>query len=270
MFGLFACCLGVLLPLGQPAWADPPSDEARAQALFREGVERSRAEDWEAAIAAFQHARALVPRPAVLQNLAVALARAGRSAEALQVLDEYDRLAPTPTPEQAAALKELRDRLTVAHAEPAVSEPPASAPAAVAPNPGASVEPQATAPKPAETEEASPALTLPPPRIEALPDTQARRLEIAAWTTGGTAVVLSGLSLATWLVAGDRADCGDSCTADRHDEVRRLDWTAHVLWGSGAALAIGSGVLWWTAAHRERSKTQLTLSPNHVTLRLMF
>jgi hypothetical protein len=67
----------VSLGLGAAARAEPPV-LADARQLFAEGVEHARAGQWHLAVAAFEAAYALAPRPAVLFNLAAAQKRSGK------------------------------------------------------------------------------------------------------------------------------------------------------------------------------------------------
>jgi tetratricopeptide (TPR) repeat protein len=69
--------LTILLLAGAPAQAQP-GDLAEARQLFSEGVSHARAKQWELALAAFQAAYAIAPKPSVLFNLAAAQMRCGK------------------------------------------------------------------------------------------------------------------------------------------------------------------------------------------------
>jgi hypothetical protein len=74
-------CASILRPLagGRTSTAHAqPGDLAEARLLFSEGVNHARAKQWELALAAFQAAYAIAPRPAVLFNLAAAQMRCGK------------------------------------------------------------------------------------------------------------------------------------------------------------------------------------------------
>jgi hypothetical protein len=75
---LFAACLiCASLGLGTGARAEP-RELADARQLFAEGVEHARAGQWQLAVAAFEAAYAIAPRPAVLFNLAAAQKRSSK------------------------------------------------------------------------------------------------------------------------------------------------------------------------------------------------
>jgi hypothetical protein len=77
------------------------SDEA-AQQAFRTGVDAARQERWPDALAAFEKAYGLSPRPVVLINLAGAQVRTGRLVEAAK---SYHRILDDPASAETAAFK---------------------------------------------------------------------------------------------------------------------------------------------------------------------
>jgi tetratricopeptide (TPR) repeat protein len=99
------------------------SDEA-AQQAFRTGVDAARQERWPEALAAFERAYALSPRPVVLINLAGAHVRTGQLVEAAKnyrrVLDEapsgettaFKRAAAEVLPSVEARIPHVRLRAT--------------------------------------------------------------------------------------------------------------------------------------------------------------
>jgi len=93
---LSALLLGLTPP--PQATAEAPqtpsaASESSAKAFFLEGLEHSRAGRAAEAVLAFERSRALSERPSVLQNLAFALERVGRYADALDVVDRFFALA---------------------------------------------------------------------------------------------------------------------------------------------------------------------------------
>lgn len=88
------------------------ASESSAKALFLEGLEHSRAGRAAEAVLAFERSRALSERPSVLQNLAFALDRVGRYADALDVIDRFFALTDGDTRASGRAeLAALRDAL---------------------------------------------------------------------------------------------------------------------------------------------------------------
>ena len=85
-----------------------------ARALFTQGVERARSEQYEQAVDLFSRAQALRPAPAIAFNLANALVRLGRLVEATEQLRSTVRAAETAAEMRAVAestLAELTPRL---------------------------------------------------------------------------------------------------------------------------------------------------------------
>ncbi|WP_169791480.1 tetratricopeptide repeat protein [Sandaracinus amylolyticus] len=96
-----------LLPLALAAAIVIVSFPARAQVghvreRFREGVAAAEAGRWEAALEAFEEVYALHPAPAVLFNLAGALAQNGRLREAADAYRRFERDTPDPSLRAAA------------------------------------------------------------------------------------------------------------------------------------------------------------------------
>lgn len=74
---LAACALCAVLGLSQRVWADP-RELADARQMFVEGVAHARGGEWQLALAAFEAAYAIAPRPTLLFNLAAAQMRTGK------------------------------------------------------------------------------------------------------------------------------------------------------------------------------------------------
>ncbi len=81
---------------------DIEARNARARALFAEGVELSDASEWSEAASRFEQALELRDAPAIRYNLAVAYAELGRRAAAMAQLDRALRADDVPTGLQAS------------------------------------------------------------------------------------------------------------------------------------------------------------------------
>jgi hypothetical protein len=87
-----AAALTIAAPDGARAADDTSSPAYReAKARFEEGLKRANAGEWEAARIAFQQAYAVMPRPAVILNLAISEQSTNRPLDALGHLKEYLR-----------------------------------------------------------------------------------------------------------------------------------------------------------------------------------
>jgi hypothetical protein len=94
------CLLAALLAAPIPGQA-ADSDEA-AQQAFRAGVDAARQERWPQALAAFESAYDLSPRPVILINLAGVQVRTGRLIEAAK---NYHRILDEASTSETAAFK---------------------------------------------------------------------------------------------------------------------------------------------------------------------
>jgi PEGA domain len=118
-------CIASLTPRSVAA---QPSPDDSAQRWFDRGLALADQRRWDDAIAAFEHARAISPLPAVLFNLAEARRRANRPREALEAYVEYLDRATAPSNYRTLALQRVvelerrvaRVRLDVAPAEATV------------------------------------------------------------------------------------------------------------------------------------------------------
>ncbi|MEM1349027.1 MAG: hypothetical protein AAGI01_10750 [Myxococcota bacterium] len=108
----FACALFVLA-LPATAAAQPTDDDIRtAQQAFDTGVEKYRAEDYAAALRAFERAHAAVPNPIFLYNVALCQSKLDRYDEAMatsraaeSLFAEFaEQLPPSEATKNAAAL----------------------------------------------------------------------------------------------------------------------------------------------------------------------
>jgi len=83
---------GVVCPAGHAVWAQsvptetPATPETQARADFDEGVRLARAQQWDAALAAFERSRARVDQPNTALNVAVLQRQLGRLLAARQTL----------------------------------------------------------------------------------------------------------------------------------------------------------------------------------------
>lgn len=113
---LWSAILIGLTPLpqavAQTSQTPSAASESSAKALFLEGLEHSRADRAAEAVLAFERSRALLERPSVLQNLAFALERVGRYADALDVIDRFFTLTNSDARASGRSeLTALRDKL---------------------------------------------------------------------------------------------------------------------------------------------------------------
>jgi hypothetical protein len=110
----------VLAPLAPPAVAqragvDPTA--AEAQALFRRGVELGEQDRWAEALEHFRRSREIAPRPNTVFNVAFALGRLGRLAQAVEAFDEYLALTEGETSERRDEALRLRGEALASLAE---------------------------------------------------------------------------------------------------------------------------------------------------------
>lgn len=103
-----------LLSLAADLQASNERDDAKS--VYAHGLDRLRVSDYEAAITAFERAYAIEPNAAVLFNLGMAYAAAGRAVDAVRVLDAYleksgEQLSASRSREVAHVLAEQRARV---------------------------------------------------------------------------------------------------------------------------------------------------------------
>lgn len=175
----FACAF-LAYALGAPsAWADPaaPTDAALASATdaarshFKTGIKLYQDQNYAGALAEFEAAYALAPRPLLLYHLGRCYQALGRDAEARTAFDRF--LASGP---KGGAAADARARLAGLSAPP---PPPAAQPEPPPPPPAATA---AAAPEPA-----------PPPRFVIADDEPPRRSTRPRWPwLGAGGVALAG------------------------------------------------------------------------------
>lgn len=102
-----ALCLALAASaVAGPALGGPPED-ARAEALFREGRDAIDKQDWASACSKFRESLALTKRPVTLLNLAVCEEKLGHPAVAAQSLEAALALPETTAERAELARKEL-------------------------------------------------------------------------------------------------------------------------------------------------------------------
>src|SRR3990167_6688793 len=84
---LVASGLGSSLPEG--AAGAEPEVSLRARRLFEEGVELTKQQRWEDALARFVESRALVERPSTVFNIGATLLKMGRRHDAIESFQAY-------------------------------------------------------------------------------------------------------------------------------------------------------------------------------------
>src|SRR5258706_7161616 len=77
-------------PIAQPA---TPPGAAEARALFEQGLAYGDHDQWGQALEAFRRARAIVERPNIVLNIAIALMRLGRPTEAIRAVEDFMRIS---------------------------------------------------------------------------------------------------------------------------------------------------------------------------------
>lgn len=108
-----ACCPAWAPALSTASAQDAAASPGQARRLFQEGVELARSDRWAEALSTFRRSSELVPRASTSYNIANALYRLDRPADALAELDRYDEM-PEVSDDYAAlrrgaALRELLD-----------------------------------------------------------------------------------------------------------------------------------------------------------------
>ena len=108
-----ACCPAWAPTLSTASAQDAAASPGQARRLFEEGVKLARSERWAEALSAFRGSSELVPRASTSYNIANALYRLDRPADALAELDRYDQMPEVIDNYAAftrgAALRELLD-----------------------------------------------------------------------------------------------------------------------------------------------------------------
>jgi hypothetical protein len=94
----------------EPAPAVPAVHEELAKSLFAEGVSLSEDGRWGDAAERFARSMQLFPRSRTALNLAVALVRSGRPAQALETLERYRELAVDVSAEELERAHKLREQ----------------------------------------------------------------------------------------------------------------------------------------------------------------
>lgn len=121
--------LAATLCVASLAWAQSETARQEAATRFERGVKLFEAQDYAAALAEFETAYRLVPRPQVLFNIGVTEKRLFRYNDAVRTLGQYlDDAGATVTPERRADVeRELAEiRALVAEVSVAVPGPPAA------------------------------------------------------------------------------------------------------------------------------------------------
>lgn len=229
--------LAAALSLGQPRWALASPDTAasvtrRARELFLEGQGHFGQGKFERALALYEQAYRLRPLPGFVFNMGQCHRYLGRPARALRLFQEYLALRPA-APNKAAVLK-LIEICEKELAKTKAPEPP----------PRVEARPRPTAPA-GVTNATSPSRKGPGP----------------AWFWSGAA--LSAALLATGTITGALAlaknhEYRDPFTPverrlEVKDEGRRLQTSASVTLGLGAAAAAGTAILYFFTDVRPRS-----------------
>src|SRR5262249_13786133 len=93
------------LLLALPASAAPIDDAKKAFAEGKAAFERG---DYEAALAAYQHANMILPAPNLYYNIGATYERLGRYQEAALAFDKYFEMAGAPTSDEE---REFQDKL---------------------------------------------------------------------------------------------------------------------------------------------------------------
>lgn len=117
MVGLIRIAVAAVLLLPASPLKAEPDDAQAAKTLFDVGVELTRQENWQGALARFEASRKLVERPSTLYNLATVLLHLARYVEAAEVLKRYLKLTaghPQDSLRHAAKRKLQTTRATIA------------------------------------------------------------------------------------------------------------------------------------------------------------
>lgn len=107
LFCWVVCCCALLSPA---AWAQAPDDARRneAKAHFLRGVEHTERSEWDAAVSEFLKSREILPTSTNTYNAAVALRKAKRFDEALEMYEALLKEFPEiPAAEKQVAAREL-------------------------------------------------------------------------------------------------------------------------------------------------------------------
>ena len=123
-----ACCAAWAPAVSTASAQDGTATPEHARRLFQQGVKLAQSERWAEALSAFRRSSELVPRASTSYNIANALYRLDRPADALAELDHYDEM-PEVSDDYAALGRgaALRELLDDAVAEVRLAITPASA-----------------------------------------------------------------------------------------------------------------------------------------------
>ncbi len=249
---LFASSLGMT----QYASGEGPPDETdtddgpneatdgEARSLYEAGTAAFSDGRFEDSLARWREAYELSERPELLYNIATALDRLGRPAEAREQYQAYLEAVP-----DARNTNYVRRRIEVLGNQTQSAE--------------------ATEPDDVEPEERE------APIVEPEPEPPSRVGPFVLFATAGAALVAG---VATALVANNRYDsldercpggeCPPDAASDR-DDLRRMTRTTDVLFGT-AVLSAVAGVVWWVAAGSNESDTQVACGLGHCRVRSRF
>jgi len=239
------------------AAADDPSgaSDERARELFRRGDQRYANGEYEEALGDFRAAHELSGRQGLLFNMANALEKLGRDAEALEALEAYLPHAPEARrAEVESRIAALRER--VGETPPPPEPPPPEPPAPKPPTPVAAPEP-------------TPPVT--PAPIFDTPTPTSRVAGYVLLGAGGAGVVLGAVFGGMALSA--RGDAEDACpevdgqrrclveAADALDDDDTFSLASDVSFGVGiAAGLLGAGLVIHSFMNDESETASLTLT----------
>jgi len=247
----------------QPAETPPATEadkKAQAKAYVTAGLRAHDAGDYDAAIALYLQAYALVPHPALFFNIGQSHRLAGRDREALEMYQRY--LVEVPV----GALAE-QTRIWIAALEQKAAEAAAAAEAAKRDDAGDSASPGAR----------EPALDF---RLRAGAPEAARDDDVPFWRYAGG--VTAGAGAATALVgayfglramkqASEFSVSMAKFDTAKDERGKRDERRAFLLYGIGGALLAGGVATYFLAGHRdhdERPTTALapSIGPDHIGL----
>lgn len=299
--------LAVCLVTPTLAIADPTPQEAElatARALFEEGLAREDAKDWAGALERFKRVAQIRVTPQVLYNLALCYEHVGKLALAEQ---NYLKVAKDGESSADPAVKEVARLATARRKEIARRIPEVVFDAPSVPDLAVTLDGEAIPlrdlPQPRRVDPGSHELVVTRHRGEArrkfdtpagsgrssiaipipedVPDAEGPSLKtvpLAAWMTGGAAVVSFGVALGASLSRSSAIDelddaCGpnrDQCPEDKRpvaDRVETMTAVTNVALGVGVAATVATGaILYFT--WKPPSKTAVVLTPTLGGLRL--
>jgi tetratricopeptide (TPR) repeat protein len=226
-----------------------------AEALFREGLKAYDAHDYPHALASFEAAYRLTPRPEILFDIAMTHRSAGDCARAAHSFDAFIAAAPPADPLLPRAQARRRELSSCASAAaPAIAVPITEAAPPPAPEPAA--PPRALALKPAAPiAEPSPTASAPTITVAAAPPRSASMRNACAGSVGaGLALAAAGavFGVRSWAAARDAEmakvwDTQAQANDTRSQTFQQTSTLLLVSAGAASLLALGSCSYgrWW-------------------------